>query len=124
MTLVAHAPAALSEPGLRRVTDHIEAHLHRPLTLTELAMVAGMSRYHFARRFKASTGVPPHRFITQRRIERAKALLREGTLPIGTIATTVGFRTPSHFTAVFHRVTGLTAGAYRVAGVLVSGEGS
>src|SRR3989442_11921738 len=72
-----------------------------------------MSPYHFARLFKRSTGVPPHRFLVRRRIDAARALLAAQTAPIAEIAQLVGFRTPSHFTTTFRRVTGLTPSAYR-----------
>ena len=72
-----------------------------------------MSPYHFARLFKRSTGVPPHRFLIRRRIDEARALLAARTVPIGAIARLVGFRTPSHFTTTFRRITGMTPSAYR-----------
>jgi len=73
-----------------------------------------MSAFHFARLFKQSTGVPPHRFVVRRRIEHAKALLVSDGAPIALVARSVGFRTPGHFTTVFRRTTGMTPGAYRV----------
>src|SRR5439155_21784798 len=66
-----------------------------------------------ARLFKRSTGVPPHRFLIRRRIDEARALLAARTVPIGAIARLVGFRTPSHFTTTFRRITGMTPSAYR-----------
>jgi len=75
-----------------------------------------MSPYHFARLFKRSTGASPHRFLVRRRIEQAAALLAAQPLPIGEIARSVGFRTPSHFTTTFRRVTGITPTAYRRGG--------
>jgi len=94
-------------PGaqLRRVTDFIDDNLTRALPLSELSAEAHMSQYHFARLFKESTGLPPHRFVVQRRIERARALLVEGRLSIDAIAHAVGFRTRSHFSMVFRRLT-------------------
>jgi AraC family transcriptional regulator len=67
-----------------------------------------MSLYHFARLFKRTTGVSPHRFLVQRRIEQARALLAAQTLPIAEIARSVGFRTPSHFATIFRRISGIT----------------
>jgi AraC-like DNA-binding protein len=72
-----------------------------------------MSPYHFARLFKRSTGVPPHRFVVRRRIDEARALLSAGTVPIAEIARLVGFRTTSHFATTFRRITGMTPGRYR-----------
>lgn len=103
-------------PGaaLRRVLEYIEANLHRNPPLSELCALAHMSAFHFARLFKQSTGVPPHRFVVWRRIEHAKALLVSDGAPIALVARSVGFRTPGHFTTVFRRTTGMTPGAYRV----------
>ena len=104
-------------PGsrLRRVTEYIEANLDKDLTLAELAAVVYMSRFHFARLFKYSTGVPPHRFVVRQRIVRARACLATQGLSVAQISRLVGFRTPSHFTTVFRRTLGLTPGAYRSA---------
>ena len=104
-------------PGstLRRVTEHIQAHLDQDLTLAHLGAVVYMSPYYFARRFQHSTGLPPHRFVVQQRIARARALLATHEQSVAQISRLVGFRTPSHFTTVFRRVTGLTPGAYRTA---------
>jgi AraC-like DNA-binding protein len=98
---------------LRRVTQHIQENLQRELRLAELSGLVHMSPYHFARLFKRTTGVPPHRFLVRRRIDVARALLEARTVPIAEIAGLVGFRTPSHFTTTFRRVTGLTPSEYR-----------
>jgi len=100
---------------LRRVTEYIQQNLNKELALAELAALVYMSPYHFARLFKCSTGVPPHRFVVRQRIARACAVLATPELSIGQISRTVGFRTPSHFTTVFRRVLGITPGAYRTA---------
>ena len=103
----------LPGPRLKRVTEFIALHLDQDLTLAQLGAVACMSPFHFARLFKRSTGLPPHRFVVRARIDQARALLAEQRLPIRRIAEVVGFRSVSHFTAVFHRVTGTTPRAYR-----------
>jgi AraC family transcriptional regulator len=102
-------------PGakLRRVTVYIQSNLERRLRLTELALVAHMSPYHFARLFKIATGESPHRFVVRQRIAAATALLTASTSPIGSIARTTGFRTASQFATTFRRVTGLTPSAFR-----------
>jgi AraC family transcriptional regulator len=106
----------LPGPRLKRVTEFIALHLDQDLTLAQLGAVACMSPFHFARLFKRSTGLPPHRFVVRARIDQARALLAgQRRLPIRRIAEVVGFRTVSHFTAVFHRVTGTTPRAYRAA---------
>jgi AraC family transcriptional regulator len=113
-------------PGaqLRRVTEFIDDNLTRALPLAELSAEAHMSQYHFARLFKESTGLPPHRFVVQRRIERARALLLEGHLSIDAVARAVGFRTRSHFSMVFHRHTGSPPTVYRAFASLRKNEGA
>jgi AraC family transcriptional regulator len=103
----------LPEWRLRRVTQYIQRNLQRELRLAELSAVVHMSPYHFARLFKRRTGVAPHRFVVQRRIEEARALLAARMLPIATVARAVGFRTSSHFTTTFRRMTGITPSGYR-----------
>jgi AraC family transcriptional regulator len=110
-------------PGsrLRRVAQYIQQNLDKDLSLAELAAVAYMSPYHFARLFKDSTGVPPHRFVVRQRIARARGVLASPELSIAQVSRMVGFRTPSHFTTVFRRVLGITPGAYRTAALRASG---
>jgi AraC family transcriptional regulator len=104
-------------PGcrLRRVTEYIQQNVDKDLSLVELAAVVHMSPYHFARLFKGSTGVPPHRFVVQQRISRAEGFLATQGPSIAQISRQVGFRTPSHFTTVFRHAVGITPGAYRTA---------
>jgi len=114
MTVVGdQAAGGLPECRLRRVAQYVQDNLHRELRLAELSGLVHMSPYHFARLFKQSTGVSPHRFLVRRRIEQARALLAAETLSIAEIARSVGFRTPSHFTTTFRRVTGITPSVYR-----------
>ena len=111
---------ALPLSRLRRVTEYIQEHLDQNLSLAELSAVVYMSPYHFARLFRDRTGVPPHRFIVRNRIDRASLLLVSGELPVSQIARMVGFRSASHFTTVFHRMTGRTPRAYRAGGTTAS----
>jgi AraC family transcriptional regulator len=106
---------ALPACRLRRVTEYIQHNLDKGLTLEELASVVYMSPYHFARLFKGSTGVPPHRFVVRQRIAQARACLERQDLSIAQISRLVGFRTPSHFTTVFSRLAGVTPRSYRMA---------
>ncbi len=105
----------LPRPRLHRVLEYIEAHLERELTLTELAGVACLSPCHFSRSFKEAVGLGPQRYTVQRRVERAKALLRHGEASLAGVAATVGFADQSHFTAAFRRETGTTPGRFRAA---------
>jgi AraC family transcriptional regulator len=94
---------------------YIDAHLGERLTLPEIAGTFEVSPYHFAHLFKRATGVPPHRYVMQRRIEKAKQLLRSTELSIAAIALEVGCASQSHFSDLFHRATGVTPHAYRKA---------
>ncbi len=107
----------LPRQRVRRVLDYIEAHLDAELTLAELADVACLSPYHFSRCFKRTIGVGPQRYTVQRRIERAKALIRRNDQTLAIVAAMVGFADQSHFTAVFRRETGMTPGRFRAASV-------
>jgi AraC family transcriptional regulator len=112
----AAAPPAthpLGERRLRRVCDHIEANLANDLSLAELAQVACLSPQHFARAFRRATGMPPHRWVLQRRIQRACDLLRAADMPLADLALELGFADQSHFTATFRRLTGDTPAAFR-----------
>lgn len=105
--------AVLANGRLRRVLDHVAAHLEAPLSLRELAHLAEMDVFRFVRAFKQATGVPPHRYLMQARVDRAKALLADGRLSISDVALRTGFGTPSHFSTVFRRMTSQSPRAYR-----------
>jgi AraC family transcriptional regulator len=114
----------LSRERLQRVRDYIEAHLADPLTLTDLARVACLSPYHFSRSFKLALGIGPHRYVMQRRLERAKTLMRRTNQPLAWVAQEVGFADQSHLTSVFRRETGITPGQFRACnGVSLIGNG-
>jgi AraC-like DNA-binding protein len=103
----------LAESTLRRVKAHIEAHLDEKLMLSDLAAAAGLSVYHFAKAFKAAVGIPPYRYILQRRIEKASEMLTSTNLPITHIALAVGFSDHSQFARQFRRLVGATPSAIR-----------
>jgi AraC-like DNA-binding protein len=103
----------LSSERLQRVRDFIEARLDDNLSLALLADVACLSPYHFSRSFKQTTGLGPHRYVTQRRIERAKRLLRATRQPLAQIAQEAGFADQSHLTSIFRREMGVTPGRFR-----------
>ena len=101
---------ALDARRLRRVVDFIDTHLSEELTIERLANEACLSPFHFARAFKSATGTPPHRYLTDRRIGRARALVAEGRLPLAEIADRCGFSSQPHFTYWFKRIVGTTPG--------------
>jgi AraC family transcriptional regulator len=103
----------LDRATLRRVSTYIEEHLAEDLSLSELAAVAYLSPYHFARLFKASTGFAPHQYVIGRRIERAKLLLSTTNWSLTAIAHAVGFAHESHLALHFKRLTGLLPSASR-----------
>ncbi len=98
---------------LQSVIDYIQVHLDREILLTELAQIARINHYYFCTLFKKSTGLSPHRYILQQRIERAKKLLKHSQDTIVDIAFQCGFVNQSHFTRRFHEMTGLTPKVYR-----------
>jgi len=98
---------------LRRAIEFMHDNFSRELALEEIASSAYLSEYHFARLFKQITGITPHAYLANLRIERARRMLIETTLPIIEIAATVGYQSQSHFTKVFKSVTGVTPRAYR-----------
>ncbi len=103
---------ALDPQRLRRVKDFIECNLGRNLTIETMAKEACLSPFHFARAFKAATGLAPHRYITELRIERAKSWIAKGR-PLAAIAYDLGFSSQAHFTKRFKQLVGATPGAYR-----------
>lgn len=105
----------LSAKKLREVTEYISDNYNRDLKLAELAHVAGMSSFHFAREFKRTTGTTPHQYLIKFRVERAKALLAKNELPLIEVGLQTGFSHQSHFTRLFRRITGTTPNAYRLA---------
>jgi len=104
---------ALAKWRLRRVQSLVDAQLAEPLTLSDLAAAAGLSRMHFAAQFRAATGSSPHEYLLVQRIEAAKRLLMETELSLVEIALSVGFLAQAHFTTVFKRLTGDTPARWR-----------
>ena len=103
----------LAPRTLVRLKEHIDANLDSPLTMTELARIAGLSISHFARCFRKSVGMPPHHYVKQRRVARAREMLAATDLPVAEIALVLGFSDQSHFTRRFREVMGVPPGAYR-----------
>jgi AraC family transcriptional regulator len=100
---------------LRAVVAYIEEHLDASPSLEQLAAVAPLSPYHFARQFKAATGLPPHQYVIARRVERAKQLLEAGRdLSLAEVAAHAGFSDQSQFSRHFKRLAGLTPRRFRM----------
>lgn len=109
---VEHA-GGLPPRALKDVIDYIGDNLGNDLTLVEIARTAHMSPYHFSRLFKRSTGLTPHRYVIERRVQRASELLSGSTLPISEIALLCGFANQSHLNRHFKRLLGLSPRALR-----------
>ncbi|TCV96391.1 AraC family transcriptional regulator [Luteibacter rhizovicinus] len=115
LALQSRRGASTSKPGralpawrLRHVIEYIEAHLDEDLTLAELAGVAGFSLSHFKPLFKQAVGMPVHRFVLERRVERARIRLLEGGMSLTDIALETGFAHSSHMARCMRRVLGLS----------------
>jgi AraC family transcriptional regulator len=102
----------LDSRRLNRVLEYIHAHLGNELNIRGMASAVHLSRFHFARAFKASTGQTPYQYVNAKRLERAKALLVQDR-PLGEIALTLNFSSQANFTRAFRREFGITPGQYR-----------
>ncbi len=104
----------LNDRQLLQVTDYINDHLAQDIKLSDLAQLLGMSQFHFSRLFKQSMGVPPHQYLLQQRVQRAKQLLKKTELSVIEIALLCGFSSHSHLGKWFRHYTGMTPKAYRL----------
>jgi AraC family transcriptional regulator len=113
------APAShqLDQTRVRRVLDYISAHVADEITLADLAGVACLSTFHFARMFTRAMGVPPHRYVSHVRLENAMADIVAGRLPLAEIASNARFSSQTSFARAFRRATGMTPGEYRRRGI-------
>jgi AraC-like DNA-binding protein len=100
-------------PALRRAHDLIDLRYADPLNLDDLAREAGYSRFHFARAFATAYGETPRAYLTRRRLERAKTLLRSANLTVTEVCFTVGFDSLGSFSSLFRRVVGQTPSGYQ-----------
>lgn len=106
-------PPGLAADRLRRVLDYINDNLGSDIRLVMLATLADVSPDHLGRAFKQAIGLSPHRYVIERRLERAKELLTTSNRPLSEIAYGLGFSSQSHFTTAFRRFLGMTPRAYR-----------
>ncbi|MBE1709274.1 helix-turn-helix transcriptional regulator [Mesorhizobium japonicum] len=104
------APArqTLSFGQKRRLTDFIEANLDQDLSLNEMAQVAAISVSHLKVLFRHTFGMPPHQYVIHRRVDRARALLHQGKMPLSQIALEAGFSHQSHMAQSMKRLLGVT----------------
>jgi AraC family transcriptional regulator len=104
---------ALSAWQRDRLIEYVEANLSTNIGLPDLAALSGYSPDHFSRLFKRCFGQPPYQYVLARRVERAKAMLKDQSRPIANIAAACGFATQAHLNSAFKQRTGVTPGVYR-----------
>jgi AraC family transcriptional regulator len=100
------------------VVEYVEEHLDGGPSLEQMAEVAGLSVYHFARQFRTATGLPPHQFVIMRRVERAKQLLQGGDLSLAEVALHAGFSGQNVFCHHFKRLVGVTPRQFRMSAII------
>lgn len=100
---------------LQRAVDHLHARFAEPVSLADLASLTGLSVFHFARAFRVSTGMPPHRFQLSLRMDRARLRLSRSTDPITDIALSLGYDSSQSFSRAFRIAHGVTPTQYRAA---------
>jgi AraC family transcriptional regulator len=110
--MICNPVEGLAPRVLKQAITFIEANLNQDLSLSRLASEVHMSPYHFARGFKQATGLTPHQYVTQQRLEYAKRLLAQHSFSIGDVAYQCGFDSQSHFTMLFRRWVGVTPKLY------------
>jgi AraC-like DNA-binding protein len=103
----------IAPSALRRVREHVEMNLGERIDVGHLATLTGLSACHFSRAFKQSVGMPPHRYLTSRRILAAAKMIESTNLPMAEIALELGFSDQSHFTRVFTAHIGQSPSRFR-----------
>jgi AraC family transcriptional regulator len=107
------SPTRLGSRTLRLLDEYVHAHLESPIRIGDLAALAGLSRFHFARVFRASVGQTPHQYVLERRLTRARELVRSSDVPLRDVAAMTGFADQSHLTRTFKRSFGTTPATLR-----------
>jgi AraC family transcriptional regulator len=107
------ARGGLTAAQLRRVKELIDAQISTDVTISDLAVVAELSQFHFIRAFKESVGLSPYQYILSERVRRAKELLSKGDLPVSDVALAAGFHNAYQMNRVFRKLVGLTPTALR-----------
>lgn len=108
-----HSVNALPKWQMKRVQEYVAMHLEECISLAHLAEATGLSPMHFAAQFRAATGLRPHDYLLQQRIERAIDLLSTTDMALVEVALAVGFHAQAHFSTVFKRLTGETPARWR-----------
>lgn len=103
----------LARRRMQRLLEYIEAHLDGDLSLEAMAAEVDLSPFHLSRVFKAELGQSPHQYVLGRRVELAKALLRDTAMPVASVAQAAGFSSQSHLSGWFRRNVGTTPAVYR-----------
>ncbi|WP_165932827.1 AraC family transcriptional regulator [Rhizobium sp. BK251] len=116
------SPAFMAEQSaMQPVIDHINTNLEKPLPVSELATIVGLSRAHFSRSFAESEGVPPAEYVLQQRLQRAAKLLTKADfLPVKEVAIMCGFEDANYFSKVFRRIYGTNPTEFRTTGMYAS----
>jgi AraC family transcriptional regulator len=107
--------AGLVDRRIRLAVELMHAHMHRELSLEEIASAAHLSPFHFSRLFKKLTGATPHAYLASLRAARARDLLAETDLSVTEVGARVGYMSSSHFSKAFRQSTGISPRAYRKA---------
>src|ERR1700761_2928925 len=105
----------LTRQMLTRIQAFVHEHIAEPILVEQLAVLVNMSGSNFARVFKTATGTPPHLYVTLERVKFARTMLCEEAFSLVDVGARAGFQTQQHFTEVFHRYSGVTPRAFRLA---------
>jgi len=109
---ISPAPKRVERRVIQVLLDYLDQHFAENVTLRDLSDAAGLSEFHLLRVFRAAVGLPPHAYVIQKRVDRARRLLLTG-LSIADVSLEAGFADQSHFTRAFKRIVGVTPGCYR-----------
>lgn len=105
--------SAFSPDQRKRIIDLIENQLNENISLDDLAAAVGLSPFHFSRQFKSEFGVAPYAYVIRKRISKAQEILRQGRVPLKSIALDCGFSDQSHFCRTFRKIVGVTPARYQ-----------
>ena len=103
----------LDAASIARLTEYVDTHVDEKIHINHLAEIVGVSQFHFARRFKEATGLPPHQFILRHRVEKVKGLLQQPKMSLAEISYCSGFSSQSHMSTQFKKSVGMSPNLYR-----------